>query len=256
MVAPSSRATQPHRIEYSDVLGEQMAALGRAAERRLAELKARQQALERKLYSIDEKTAAAAFVVEEAVDMEGGGAAGATSSGGGEGALGLEQAAREAYLRYKQVREKAAAAVGAEQRARAGLQHVAEILGVLPVSFVFLCVWGGDCRRRRVEAPLTTPNETQTKQTNRWTAPPPPQPLPPAPSPAPSTSSSNSRRRKRCRSTRWCTRWRPRWTCCGTSWSGSSTRSSPGAGVEVGVGAGGAAAAGCSCTRPGRGTSR
>lgn len=120
----------------SDMLGEQMSELGRAAERRLAELKGRQQTLERTLYSIDEKTAAtaAAEAAELEVEDAGAGSGGVT---GREGALGLEQAVREAYLRYKQVREKAAAAGGAEQRARAGLEHVAEILGVLHVSLFY-----------------------------------------------------------------------------------------------------------------------
>lgn len=140
---------QPHPTPRSDVLGEQMAGLGRAAERRLAELKGRQQALERTLYSIDEKTAAAAAAEAAELEVEdaGAGPGGAT---GGEGALGLEQAVREAYLRYKQVREKAAAAGGAEQRARAGLEHVAEILGVVHVSTIlfrlvvclFMWRWG------------------------------------------------------------------------------------------------------------------
>ncbi len=225
-----------HILPYnSGVLGEQMEGLSRAAERRLAELKGRQQELERELYSIDEKTAAAAaagaaVVSENCVDddeEEERASVVAAGAGAGEGLLALEQAAREAYLRYKQVREKAAVAAGAEQRARAGLQHVAEILGVLPVR---ASQANGGCRIKVCIAIIMR----CTVAPRRSTAPP------------------SSRLHLRCRCTRWCTRWRPCWTSCRTSWSGSSTRSSRAApvGLRVGVGV-----AGC-CTRRARGTSR
>jgi hypothetical protein len=95
-----------------------MEGLRRAAEKRLAELKGRQQELERELYSIDEKTAAAAAAAAVAATAGGAGdgrkeegdealvsvVAESVVGGGGEGMLGLEAAVREAYVLYKQAR--------------------------------------------------------------------------------------------------------------------------------------------------------
>lgn len=45
----------------------------------------------------------------------------------------LEQQMRKTYVEFKRAREKATSAANLEQRAKAGLKHVAEILGIQQV---------------------------------------------------------------------------------------------------------------------------
>lgn len=46
----------------------------------------------------------------------------------------MEQQMRRTYVEFKRARENATAAANLEQRAKAGLKHVAEILGIPQVS--------------------------------------------------------------------------------------------------------------------------
>jgi len=46
----------------------------------------------------------------------------------------LDQQMRKTYVEFKRARENATAAANLEQRAKAGLKHVAEILGIKQVS--------------------------------------------------------------------------------------------------------------------------
>lgn len=105
-----------------------MSEMKKSAEKKLAELKAEQQRVEKELYdmhnSIGDSGAALAGV---AVGVR---AAAVAGGGGGDEADSMEQQMRRAYVEFKRAREKATAALSLEQRARAGLKHVAEILGI------------------------------------------------------------------------------------------------------------------------------
>ena len=125
-----------------DVLGKQLLEMKRTAERKLADMKAKQSEVESDLY----------YSTNTNVVSAAGSAAGEGHGvkGGGEVVIVeevecLKEQARKAYVTFKHLQEKAVSAMLIEQRARAGLHHVAELMGipdkVCPlVRFLFLVV--------------------------------------------------------------------------------------------------------------------